>query len=84
MPTQSDIDFLTRLAELRAAQRFGLLPPAGSISDRTLAKNLGMSRTQLAAVKRIALLKVADGLSRRGVPIHDLRAIRSLISRRHD
>jgi hypothetical protein len=80
--TQADLDFLTRRAELRAAQRLGIAPPPGQISERELARHLGLSRHAIARLKATALAKILAGLGERGVPVHDLRAMRSLLSNR--
>ena len=69
------IAYLTRLAELRAAQRTGILPQPGHISARQLATALGISRHEVDRHTRTALTKMAAGLAARSVTPATIRQL---------
>jgi len=80
MPAPStNEEFLIRSRELRAAQRMGLAPQIPSQAH--LAKALGMSVHTVRKCEMTAVLKVSDGLQRRGLT---LSVIRALLAPKHE
>lgn len=56
-------EFQQRVLDLHARQARGEAPPAGEISDRQVAEELGMSRREHRAVLQSALAKMGYALS---------------------